>query len=78
MFMNSITHIQKALKELDDEVQAILLNWDIPLNEKDNLMLPILQQKRVLDQTLEDLIYLIDNPPKKNQACGISKYRDDK
>jgi hypothetical protein len=76
--MNSITHIQKALKELDDEVQAILLNWDIPLNEKDNLMLPILQQKRVLDQTLEDLIYLRDNPPKKNQACGISKYRDDK
>ena len=78
MFMNSITHIQKALKELDDEVQTILLNWDIPLNEKDNLMLPILQQKRVLDQTLEDLIYLRDNPPKKNQACGISKYRDDK
>jgi hypothetical protein len=76
--MNSITHIQKALKELDDEVQAILLNWDIPLNEKDNLMLPILQQKRVLDQTLEDLIYLKNNPPKKNQACGISKYRDDK
>jgi hypothetical protein len=76
--MNSITHIQKALKELDDEVQAILLNWDIALNEKDNLMLPILQQKRVLDQTLEDLIYLRDNPPKKNQACGISKYRDDK
>ena len=78
MFMNSITHIQKALKELDDEVQVILLNWDIPLNEKDNLMLPILQQKRVLDQTLEDLTYLKDNPPKKNQACGISKYRDDK
>jgi len=78
MFMNSITHIQKALKELDDEVQAILLNWDIPLNEKDNLMLPILQQKRVLDQTLEDLIYLKNNPPKKNQACGISKYREDK
>jgi hypothetical protein len=76
--MNSITHIQKALKELDDEVQAILLNWDIPLNEKDNLMLPILQQKRVLDQTLEDLIYLKNNPPKKNQACGISKYREDK
>ena len=78
MFMNSITHIQKALKELDDEVQAILLNWDIPLNEKDNLMLPILQQKRVLDQTLEDLIYLKNNSPKKNQACGISKYREDK
>ncbi len=75
--MNSITHINNALKELDDEVQKILLNWDIPLNEKDNLMLPILQQKKVLDQTLEDLTYLKDNPPTPNQACGISKYRED-
>ncbi|MDF1878186.1 hypothetical protein JHD46_00880 [Sulfurimonas sp. SAG-AH-194-C20] len=74
--MNSIQHIKNALKELDDEVQTILLNWDIPLNEKDNLMLPILQQKRVLDQTLEDLTYLKDNPPSPNQPCGISKHRD--
>lgn len=75
--MNSIIHIKNALKELDDEVQKILLDWDIPLNEKDNLMLPILQQKRVLDQTLEDLTYLKENPPTPNQACGISKYRED-
>ena len=74
--MNSIQHIKNALQELDDEVQKILLNWDIPLNEKDNLMLPILQQKRVLDQTLEDLIYLSEHPPTPNQACGISKYND--
>ena len=74
--MNSIQHIKNALKELDDEVQTILLNWDIPLNEKDNLMLPILQQKRVLDQTLEDLTYLNEHPPTPNQPCGISKYRD--
>jgi len=74
--MNSIKHIENALKELDDEVQKILLDWGIPLNENDNLMLPILQQKRVLDQTLEDLIYLKNNPPRKDQACGISKYRD--
>ena len=37
--MNSIKHIENALKELDDEVQKILLNWDIPLNEKDNLII---------------------------------------
>ncbi len=74
---NSIKHIENALKDLDDEVQKILLNWDIPLNEKDNLMLPILQQKRVLSQTLEDLIYLKEHPPKPNQPCGISKYRND-
>ncbi len=74
--MNSIIHIQNALKELDDEVQTILLNWDIPLNEKDNLMLPILQQKKVLTQTFEDLTYLKDNPPTPNQPCGISKFRE--
>ncbi|HFB53400.1 MAG TPA: hypothetical protein ENJ67_01595 [Sulfurimonas autotrophica] len=74
---NSIKHIQNALKDLDDEVQKILLNWDIPLNEKDNLMLPILQQKKVLTQTLEDLEYLKAHPPKPNQPCGISKYRND-
>ncbi|MDY0233588.1 MAG: hypothetical protein RBS11_06065 [Sulfurimonas sp.] len=75
--MNSIKHIQNALDELDAEVQKILIDWSIPLNEKDNLMLPILQQKRVLTQTLEDLIYLKEHPPKPNQACGISKYRED-
>ncbi|SFV75153.1 hypothetical protein MNB_SM-3-1242 [hydrothermal vent metagenome] len=40
-------------------------------------MLPILQQKRVLTQTLEDLIYLKEHPPTPNQPCGISKYRTD-
>ena len=76
--MNSIKHIEKALAELDDEVQALLLDWNIPLNEKDNIMLPILQQQKVLKQTLEDLTYLKENPPSPNQPCGISKYREDK
>jgi len=75
--MNTIRHIENALKELDDEVQKILTDWSIPLNEKDNLMLPILQQKKVLDQTKQDLEYLRDNPPTPNQPCGISKYRVD-
>ena len=75
--MNSIKHINNALTELDEEVQKILQNWDISLNEKDNLMLPILQQKKVLTQTLQDLTYLRDNPPSPNQPCGISKYRED-
>ena len=75
--MNSIKHIENALSDLDKEVQEILLNISLPLNEKDNYMLPLLQQKRVLTQTLEDLTYLKNNPPKPNQACGISKYRED-
>jgi len=75
--MNSIKHIQNAIDELDAEVQALLLDWNVPLNEKDNIMLPLLQQKKVLTQTLEDLNYLKKNPPTPNQPCGISKYRDD-
>lgn len=75
--MNSIKHIQNAIQELDKEVEVILLDWGIPLNEKDNLMLPMLQQKKVLTQTLEDLTYLKNNPPKPNQPCGISKYREE-
>ena len=75
--MKSIEYIKDALASLDSEVEAVLLNMALPMNEKDNQMLPLLQQKRVLTQTLEDLTYLKNNPPKPNQACGISKYRKD-
>lgn len=75
--MNSIKHIENALNELNEEVQKILLDWSLPLNEKDNLMLPLLQQKKVLTQTLEDLEYLKAHPPTPNQPCGISKYREE-
>lgn len=75
--MKSIEHINNALKDLDEEVQNILIDWSINLTEKDNLMLPLLQQKRVLTQTLEDLTYLKEHPPAPNQACGISKHRED-
>ena len=75
--MNSIKHINSALKDLDKEVEEILLDMALPMNEKDNRMFVLLQQKRVLTQTLDDLTYLKNNPPKPNQACGISKYRND-
>lgn len=67
--MKSITYIEAALKELDNDVQALLMNMSISLTEKDDLMLPLLQQKRVLDQTLEDLKYLQANPPLKGGPC---------
>ncbi len=76
--MNSIKHIKNALADLDKEAQEILSDLSLALNEKDNLMLPLLQQKKVLMQTLEDLTYLKNNPPSPNQPCGISKYRDEK
>jgi hypothetical protein len=75
--MKSIKHIEAALKEVDEEVQALLTDMSISLTEKDNRMLPLVREKKVLQQTLEDLIYLKENPPAPNQPCGISKYRDD-
>ncbi len=75
--MKPIEHIQNALKDIDKEVESILLNIKLALDEKDDLMLPIVQQKKVLTQTLEDLEYLRDNPPTPKGGCGMSKYRED-
>lgn len=75
--MKSIAYIEQALAQLDQEVEATLLNIKLSLKEKDNIMLPLLLQKKVLKQTLEDLTYLQEHPPAPNQPCGISKYRED-
>jgi hypothetical protein len=75
--MKALTHIETALKEIDDEVQTILMNPKLSLNEKDDLMLPLVRQKKVLQQTLEDLIWLQDNPPTQKGGCGMARYRDD-
>ena len=75
--MKPIEHINNAITDLDKVVEELLLDWSINLTEKDNIMLPLLQQKKVLKQALEDLTYLEEHPPTPNQACGISKYRED-
>ena len=75
--MKAITHIETALKEIDDEVQTILTNPKLSLNEKDDLMLPLVRQKKVLQQTLEDLIWLRNNPPSQKGGCGMARYRDE-
>ncbi len=75
--MKPIHHIENALRDLDTEVETVLTNISLSLTQKDNVMLPLLQQKKVLQQTLEDLKYLEAHPPTPNQPCGISKYRND-
>ncbi|NPA66926.1 MAG: hypothetical protein GXO11_08605 [Epsilonproteobacteria bacterium] len=77
MIDNSIQHIKNALSDLDKEMESIVMNLTLSLQEKDNLMLPLVLEKKVLKQTLEDLEYLKANPPAPNQPCGISKYRND-
>lgn len=75
--INPVQHIDNALQEIDDEVQAILMNMKLSLSDKDDLMLPLVQYKKVLTQTKEDLEYLIAHPPTKQGGCGMSRYRED-
>lgn len=73
--MKPTDHVKNALMDLDAEVRAVLSDLKLNLTEKDNRMLPLLRQQKVLKQTLEDLEYLEAHPPTPNQPCGISKYR---
>ena len=75
--MNAIKHIEAALKEIDEEVNALLMDTKMSLTDKDEKMLPLVQQKRVLKQTLEDLSYLRDNPPTQQGGCGMARHRQD-
>ena len=77
MIENSIKHIQNAINELNKETEAIVMDMSLSLQEKDNKMLPIVLEKKILTQAIDDLKYLQQNPPKPNQPCGISKYRND-
>lgn len=75
--MKPTDHVKNALMDLDAEVRAVLSDLKLNLTEKDNRMLPLLRQQKVLKQTLEDLEYLEAHPPTPNQPCGISKHRKD-
>lgn len=75
--MISLTHIEAALEAVDAEVKALLYNLSLSLNEKDEKMLPLLRESKVLKQTYEDLCYLRDNPPTSTAGCKAGTYRDD-
>jgi hypothetical protein len=75
--MVSITHIEAALAAVDAEVKALLYNQSLSLNEKDEKMLPLLRESKVLKQAHEDLCYLRDNPPSSPSGCKAGSYRDD-
>ncbi|MFZ2889698.1 hypothetical protein [Sulfuricurvum sp.] len=75
--MISLTHIEAALAAVDAEVKALLYNQSISLTEKDEKMLPLLREGKVLKQTYEDLCYLRDNPPNTPSGCKVGSYRED-
>ncbi|MGA9045967.1 hypothetical protein [Sulfuricurvum sp.] len=75
--MVSLTHIEAALAAIDAEVKALLYNQSLSLTEKDEKMLPLLRESKVLKQTYEDLCYLRDNPPSAPGGCKAGQYREE-
>lgn len=73
--MISLTHIEAALSAVDAEIKALLYNQSLSLTEKDEKMLPLLRESKVLKQAHEDLCYLRDNPPTSPNGCKVGSYR---
>jgi len=75
--MVSLPHLEAALAAIDSEVKALLYNQSLSLSEKDEKMLPLLRESKVLKQAHEDICYLRDNPPSSPTGCKAGSYRED-
>jgi len=75
--MISLTHLEAALTAVDTEVKALLYNQSLSLTEKDEKMLPLLRESKVLKQAYEDLCYLRDNPPSSPTGCKVGRSKED-
>lgn len=64
-----------ALDNLNKEVEECVMNLTMDMTTKNEIMLPMLQQKRVLEQAKEDLIYLKEHPPTNAGECTMWKQR---
>lgn len=73
--MVSLTHLEAAMEAIDKEVKALLYNQSLSLNEKDEKMLPLLRESKVVKQAYDDLCYLRDNPPSSPSGCKAGQYR---
>jgi len=71
--LKTIIHIENALKDLNKELQELMFKTNVAMKTRDDEVLLIQQQKRVLEQTLEDLTHLKNNPPKSVSACKTSE-----
>jgi hypothetical protein len=67
-------HLHEAIKSLEKEVEAILLDTSLSLTQKDPLILLCAQKKRVLLQALEDISYLEANPPEEKMGCEMHRH----
>ena len=75
--MLSLTHLEAAMEAIDKEVKALLYDQSLSLNEKDEKMLPLLRESKVIKQAYEDVCYLRDNPPSSHSGCKAGQYRQE-
>ncbi len=67
--------VEEALGDLEREMMSIVSDQSIPLTEKNRLMAPIVDRKKVLVRTKEDLIHIQNTT--YEAKCGMSAYRND-
>jgi len=75
--MVSLVHIESALAAVDHEVKTVLQDMSLSLTEKDQKMLPLLRESKVLKQAYEDLQYLKANPPSPSAGCKVGSHRQE-
>ena len=56
--MDIITQIEKRLQEIRDEVLAVVDNQKLSLTEKNKLMQPLVEEKKVLEDTIVKLNFI--------------------
>lgn len=75
--MISLSHLEAAMEAIDKEVKALLYDQSLSLHEKDEKMLPLLRESKVIKQAYEDVCYLKENPPSTPNGCKAGSYRKD-
>lgn len=72
---NILNSIDNYLKELEGSILKLVEDQKIPLKRKNMLMRPIVDQKKVLLKTRQELLNIRDTEYK--EGCGMSNLRED-
>jgi hypothetical protein len=72
---NILNSIDNYLKELEGSILKLVEDQKIPLKRKNMLMRPIVDQKKVLLKTRQELLNIRDTEYK--EECGMSNLRED-
>jgi len=71
--MVSLSHLEAALAAVDAQIKALLYDEGLLPNEKDQKMLPLMQENKVLKQAYEDLCNLKENHTSRSKKDQCKK-----